>query len=103
MKFQLFQGGLSNIDLTDKDKENKIKNLRLHFTTIEANMASINQQAKVLGWKELDIKVLKGKDYINDILKYIKQTERKLGYNKKDKEKKENPFHIVTNNIKKEE
>ena len=80
--YQLIKGGASDDlsvkkSLTSQQKREKISQMKAHMRGIEANMAAINQQAKTIEWDELEKLVGKTHETILDVLRIIKQAEKK--------------------------
>ena len=75
--FEVIKGGASNTKSPNIDKVEKLKMLKSHMRGIDANMSAINQQANNLGWKELSDKTAEIRLKILDLLRLVKNAEKK--------------------------
>lgn len=78
--FEVIKGGssLSGNGLTKEKRHERLKILTAHMRSIEANMSAIHQQGKILGWDDLSIKTNKIRTDIHNLLKMVKDNEKKL-------------------------
>ena len=78
--FEVIKGGSSSSTngLTKEQKHERLKILKAHMRSIEANMSAIHQQGKLLGWEELSVRTNKICKDIHELLSMVKNNEKKL-------------------------
>lgn len=77
-EFEVIKGGASIAGNNSKQKIEKLNMLVSHMRSIDSNMSAIHQQGLSIGWKELSDKTLEIKEKILDLLRLIKNKEKKF-------------------------
>ena len=83
MAFKLIHGGASDVlekkELSIQQKFERVKMMKCHMRSIESSMASLNHQAKQIGWDKISGLVDETHKHIIEILRIIKKTEKASG------------------------
>lgn len=75
--FEVIKGGAPDGN-NNKQRMEKLNMLVSHMRSIDSNMSAIHQQGINIGWKELSDKTLEIKEKILNLLRLIKNTEKKF-------------------------